>query len=635
MGHSSLVNSEINSAEAQVPSLQIKTLGWFRSDRILRRAILFALAAALLLAGRGAGGQTTGVHWFVDCSQANAGDGSSADPWNSLAAAQAHPFAAGDRIALARGTVCHGSFSPQGSGAEGSPIRLTAYGQGPRPRIVATAKDRQVLNLFNQEYWQIDSLDLAGANKYGIFVSGDKGTLHHIYLKNLFVHDVQGGEMMNKDNGLVVVGPSSRDAVFNDVLVDGVAAAHTNQWAGILIGGGNYAYAPDAPLNNHVTVRNSSVQDVYGDGIVLFRDSDSLIETSTAWQSGMQPTESIGTPNAIWTWTCTDCTVRDTEAFLTDSPGVDGGAYDIDWDNTRNTVERNYAHDTQGYCLAVFAAGYVTSESVVRDNLCIDNGLSPRLAALQGAVYLHAWNGGVLHGLRMEHNTIRWNPPVATAAAIVDDASTGGTPVTFTGNRIESAASLFYRTNAQFAPSANTYRYSGAGDARFTLGDRHEVTLAALQAAGFEKGTTVEQETAPAQAATLLRLEATVDFALDADGLLAPGPRAQLMVLRSLAAQYGPVALAVTVHLHAAQNSSVAEAAAQANALLDLDAGPIRFDRDGKQAGVLRLLAADGRLLEEWSGFQNAATLGGAVRARLGAPHFATMQSTSHTEGEQ
>ena len=81
------------------------------------------------------------------------------------------------------------------------------------------------------------------------------------------------------------------------------------------------------------------MQDVYGDGIILFRDSDGLIETSTAWQTGMQPTETTGTPNAIWTWTCTDCVVRDNEAYLTDSPGVDGGAYDIDWDNTRNTID--------------------------------------------------------------------------------------------------------------------------------------------------------------------------------------------------------------------------------------------------------------------------------------------------------
>jgi hypothetical protein len=314
---------------------------------------------------------------------------------------------------------------------------------------------------------------------------------------------------------------------------------------------------------------------------------------------------------------------------------VDGGAYDIDWADTRNTVERNYAHDTQGYCFAVFAAGYVTSESVVRDNLCIDNGLSPRLAALQGAVYLHAWNGGVLRGLRMEHNTFVWNPPVATAAAIVDDAETGGTPVIFAGNRIEAAAPLFYRADTQFAPSANTYQYYGAGDARFTLGDRHDVTLAVLQSAGIETGSTVEHAAAPPRTATSLRLDATVDFALNADGLLASDPRAQLMVLRSLAAQYGPGALAVVVHLHAAANSSGEVALAQANALLDLDAGPIHFERDAKSAGAIRLLSADGKLLKEWHGFQNAATLGGAVRERLGPPQFSAMQNPSSSEGKQ
>src|SRR5271165_4426381 len=234
--------------------------------------------------------------FFIDCSLTAPGDGSQTHPWNSLASAQAHLFVAGDVIALARGTVCHGSFGPQGSGAAGHPIRLTAYGKGPRPRMVAAQSDRQILSLFNQEYWQIDSLDLSGANKYGIFISGDRGTLHHIYLKNLSIHDVQGGAMKNKDNGLLVVGPSSADVVFEDVLVDGVVAAHTNQWAGILLGGGNYAFTADAPLNRRMFVRNSSVQDVFGDGIVLFRDSDSLIEASTAWQTGMEPTETTGTP---------------------------------------------------------------------------------------------------------------------------------------------------------------------------------------------------------------------------------------------------------------------------------------------------------------------------------------------------
>lgn len=566
-----------------------------------------------------------GQSHFIDCSANSPGDGSRAQPWDSLSAAEKHPFSPGDVIALARGSVCHGAFAPQGSGEEGKVIRLTSYGKGPRPRIIAPPTARQALLLANQQYWQIDSLDISGGNTYGVFITGDKGPMHHIYLKNLYVHDIFGGEMKSKDNGLVVIGPSAHNATFDDILVDGVIAAHTNQWAGILIGGGNFGM--DMPLNQHIVVRDSSVHDVYGDGIVLFRDADGLIENSTAWETGMQPTQTIGTPNAIWTWTCTNCTVSDNEAFLTDSPGVDGGAYDIDWNNTGNIVQRNYAHDTQGYCIAVFAAGYVTRDSIVRNNLCIDNALSPRLTALQGAVYLHTWNGGVIRGLSVEHNIIVWNPPVASAAAIVDDAASGDAPVLFTGNRIASSAANFYSANAQFAPSANFYSHSGSGEARFTLGDKRHATLAALQAAGFEKGSTVLNEPAAVPTEIALRLDATVDFALDADGLLAPDARAQLMVLRNLSDEYAGGTLQVSVHLVEPKTPDPREATALSNALLDLDAAHIHFEHNGVTPGLVRLTTPDGRLLEQWHGFQNAATLGSAVRARLGAPRFAYMES--------
>ncbi len=604
----------------------------FRSDTVPRQILRFVLATAMLLAGRGANGQTASTHFYIDCSQNVAGDGSQAHPWNTLAAAEAHPFIAGDLVALKRGTVCHGSFSPQGSGTDARSIRLTAYGQGPRPRIIASSTDLQALLLSNQQYWQIDSLDLSGANKYGIFVTGDNGTLHHIYLKNLFVHDVYGGAMKSKDNGLVIVGPSKLGAAFEDVLLDGVDTAHTNQWAGILVGGGSFYIAPDAFINKKVTIRNSTAQDVYGDGIVLFRDAQSSIETSVAWETGMQPTETIGTPNAIWTWTCTDCTVQDNEAFLTDSPGVDGGAYDIDWSNTRNVIQRNYGHDTQGYCFAVFAAGYVTSDSIVRENLCIDNGLSPRLAALQGAAYISTWDGGVLRGLRIEDNTIVFNPPVSSAAAVVNIATVDGAPILFNGNHIDSSTNFFYRSNASFAPSANHYQNTGASSEKFTLGDHKSVSLADLQAAGAEAGSTFQTSAPASLKATSLLLDATLDFVLDADGLLAPETRAQLVVLRSLSAQYGPQTLSVKVHL-IRKSASPSQQVAQANALLDLGATSILFDDDAKNSGTISLLTADGHRIEEWHGFQNAATLGGAVRALLGAPIYARM--SAKPTGEQ
>jgi len=54
-----------------------------------------------------------------------------------------------------------------------------------------------------------------------------------------------------------------------------------------------------------------------------------------------------------------------------------------------------------GYCIAVFAAGYVTANSEVRGNLCIDNALSPRSPPCQGAVYvipgMAAWFRGLRH----------------------------------------------------------------------------------------------------------------------------------------------------------------------------------------------------------------------------------------------
>jgi hypothetical protein len=593
----------------------------------MTRLLVFGALIVLLFAkasGQGSA-EPTGNSYYVNCAASSPGDGSKAHPWNTLDAAQAHPFVPGDVIALARGSVCQGAFTPQGSGREGRVIRLTSYGEGRRARIVAPAEATQVLLLTNQEYWQIDSLDLSGANKYGIFVNADKEPLHHIYLKNLYVHDVYGGALKNKDNGLVLIGRSSETAFLDDVLVDGVDAAHTNQWAGIMVGGGNYGNGQNPILNRHVTVRNSTAHDVYGDGIVLFRDQDSVIRTSAAWETGMQPTETTGTPNAIWSWTCTDCTVEDNEAYVTDSPGVDGGAYDIDWHNTRNIVQRNYGHDTSGYCVAVFAAGFTTSESIVRDNLCINNGLSPRLGAMQGAVFLHTWNDGPIHGLAVERNTIEWNPPVPDAAAVVNDALVKGDPIEFRGNRIVSTAPRVYRSNAQFSPSENTYQL--AGDPLFTLGDLHDASLAELQKTGQEKGSVLTRPAPQPHHEATLTLDTALDLALDQDGLLSPETRAQIVVLRSLAGQYSPDRLKVSVHLR-----SKAAPDLEANALRDLEdvyPGALRFDHalsPADRAGVITLRSSSGTTLHQWHGFQNAATLGGTLRALLGAPQYSHMQ---------
>lgn len=142
------------------------------------------------------------AHLYVDCSQTVAGDGSIAHPLKDLDVLSAHLFQPGEVVALKRGTHCNGSLVLHGSGGPVAPIRLTANGDGPRPKITASTKDTQAVFLKNAEGWQIDSLDIAGGNTYGLIVTGDEDRVQsNIALRNLVVHNVQGGELKEKDNG--------------------------------------------------------------------------------------------------------------------------------------------------------------------------------------------------------------------------------------------------------------------------------------------------------------------------------------------------------------------------------------------------------------------------------------------------
>ena len=220
-----------------------------------------------------------------------------------------------------------------------------------------------------------------------------------------------------------------------------------------------------------MTIRNSIVHDVYGDGIVLFQVEDGLIERSAAWRTGLQPRETIGTPNGIWTWRCRRCTVQWTEGFFVDSPGVDGGVYDIDWGNDDNVVQHNFGHDSMGYCASVFAAaGETTTNSTVRHNVCVNNGRSPKLARRQGDLFISTWDGGKLDGVRIHNNTFYWNPPIDAPAVQMDHADFAGTRANvFQSNLVHSTVPRMVHSNEGLRFDHNLYWYAGASRAGVEL----------------------------------------------------------------------------------------------------------------------------------------------------------------------
>ena len=125
------------------------------------------------------------------------------------------------------------------------------------------------------------------------------------------------------------MNPTNKNSSFEDVVLDGIQASYTTQWSGIFVLGAS-----------HVRIRNCMAHDMQGDGLCVYESNDAVISRSVAWHTGMQEKETIGTPMLSGLGVAQLASGRGNEAFLTDSPGVDGGAFDIDYGNVRNTVRR-------------------------------------------------------------------------------------------------------------------------------------------------------------------------------------------------------------------------------------------------------------------------------------------------------
>ncbi|MCW5965966.1 MAG: right-handed parallel beta-helix repeat-containing protein [Bryobacterales bacterium] len=395
------------------------------------------------------------AHYYVDCSAGNdsANGFSPSSAWRSVNAVNATRLLPGDRVFIRRGTVCHGVLAPQGSGAPGQPISVSAYGDGALP-VVDARGETVAIRLNNQQYWRISQVAATGSTEFGIFIGASNGVMHDIRLRDVQAWAVHG-KLTSKTSGLLVASATG-SGFFQDLVIDGATVWDTTQWSGIQVNGAPWTTPLSDRRSEGIVIRNSIAHDVWGDGIVLFQVSGGLIERSAAWNTGMQPSQTIGTPSGIWTWRCNACVVHECESYLADSPGVDGGSFDIDWGNDNNTFESNFGHDSQAYCISVFGAeNLTTSDSVIRNNLCVGNGRSPRLARNHGGIHLVTWNGGKLDGVQITGNTVVWTPPVNSPLIRNEASYTGSRPNLVEGNTfltampelVNSAGGLRFRAN--------------------------------------------------------------------------------------------------------------------------------------------------------------------------------------------
>ncbi|MFD0959960.1 carbohydrate binding domain-containing protein [Paenibacillus chungangensis] len=326
---------------------------------------------------------TMAANYYVDAtagSDSNNGT-STASPWKTLTKVNSMTFQPGDTIFLKKGEAWTGRLWPKGSGSQGAPITIDAYGTGNAPHINGNGQESAVY-LYNQQYWEIKNLEITNNNgtssrRLGIYVvNEDAGTLEHIHIVGNNVHDVYGDNVKdgNGSGGIKIRTIAGNvKSNYNGILIDGNVVGPRVDRTGIDVNS-DYWCRPDSGCtgtynwypSTDVMIQNNYVADVGGDGIVPMATLGAIVQYNTVNGFNMRS----GTPNAgIWAWNADHTVIQYNEAFNGHTTR-DGQGFDIDYGQTGTIVQYNYSHDNDGGFILICQPGGAKNDGgIVRYNI--------------------------------------------------------------------------------------------------------------------------------------------------------------------------------------------------------------------------------------------------------------------------
>lgn len=325
------------------------------------RRSLVLLAALVCVSAQGAGGQTlppqrTATTYYVDSI-----DGHDSNPgttpaaaWKSLAKVNSTTFLPGDCILLKSGSVWEGQFWPKGSGAEGRPITVDAYGGGVRPIIRGNGLFEDAVLLKNQEYWEIRNLEITNtgatpAVRRGVHLALENyGEAHHIYIRSLLIHDVNGVDKEKTNGGINYTSDGDRKpSRFIDLRIENNEIYHVDR-SGIFGWSDRWQRSKWYPSLT-VVVRGNALDDIGGDGIVVVATDGAVVERNVVGHANQR---SEGYNVAIWPWSADNTVIQYNEAYGTKGQR-DGEGFDSDWNSKNTVIQYNYSHDNDGGFLLI------------------------------------------------------------------------------------------------------------------------------------------------------------------------------------------------------------------------------------------------------------------------------------------
>ena len=374
----------------------------------------------------------TGTTYYVDSKGGNdSNDGTSeSKAFKTLEKVNGLNLEPGDTVLLKKGSVFEDQalkFTKEDSGTAEAPVKISTYGEGEKPKINTNGHGQWELNYGNRldnvnhkwkgtvsssiliedtEYLEIEGLELTNDRKsatdteqgkayndaYAMDRTGvagvakDNGTVDHIVLNDLYIHDVTGNvynkHMTNGGIYFIVAKPTNEGetgiARYNDVQIRNCSMNKVNRW-GIAVG---YTYQwgqfetgelPDATMakygSSNVVIENNYLNHVGGDAIttmyldrplIQYNVSENAAEQiNTTDYAQQQPRldangKEIGKQDVgagrvaagIWPWKCKNAIFQYNECFKTlnaASGNGDGQPWDADYGDGTN-YQYNYSH---------------------------------------------------------------------------------------------------------------------------------------------------------------------------------------------------------------------------------------------------------------------------------------------------
>lgn len=374
----------------------------------------------------------TGTTYYVDSKDGKDSNAGTAEnkAFQTLKKVNELNLEPGDTVLLKKGSVFEDQalkFTKEDSGTAEAPVKISTYGEGEKPKINTNGHGQWELNygnpLDNQnhkwkgtvsssiliedtEYLEIEGLELTNDRKsatdteqgkayndaYAMDRTGvagvakDNGTVDHIVLNDLYIHDVTGNvynkHMTNGGIYFIVAKPTNEGETgivrYNDVQIRNCSLNKVNRW-GIAVG---YTYQwgqfetgelPDATMakygSSNVVIENNYLNHVGGDAIttmyldrplIQYNVSENAAEQiNTTDYAQQQPRldangKEIGKQDVgagrvaagIWPWKCKNAIFQYNECFKTlnaASGNGDGQPWDADYGDGTN-YQYNYSH---------------------------------------------------------------------------------------------------------------------------------------------------------------------------------------------------------------------------------------------------------------------------------------------------